>query len=509
MKKGIYFLIVSLFLFSFINSSVENPKKPLNVLFFPIDDLRPDFAAYGNPDVITPNMTRLAKNGVVFNRAYCQQAVCNPSRASLLTGLRPDKLKVWDLQTNMRSIHPDLLTLPQYFKQNGYTTVGLGKAFHNIFPDSLSWTKDVYIPGYNFDPDAIYASQENLKIIEEKKQKFLESKNTSRIDKYGLWYIKANATENADVEDNAYYDAIQATEAIKQLNELKNTNQPFFLSVGFYKPHLPFNAPKKYWDLYDRSKIKLADNQFIPTGSPAYAVHGDQELRSYDDFKDLKLPTEGKLSEERQRELLHGYYASISYVDAQIGRILDELERLELSKNTIIVLWGDHGWKLGEHNSWAKQSNYEIDTRVALIVSGKGVKEKGKRSESLVEFVDIFPTLCEKAGLKIPKGLQGISFAPMLENVKEKTKESAFSQFLLGRFPRKANSPEKMGYAVRTNQYRYVEWFEWKEDKRGAFLDRELFDHFKDPKENVNIANLASNKGLCLKLEAILKSNFK
>lgn len=512
MKNRLLFIAISCLLwagFSFSDTKKAVEKQRPNILFIPIDDLRPDFETYGNTAIKTPNINRMAQQGVTFTRAYCQQAVCNPSRASLLTGLRPDALRVWDLQTPFRKNMPNAVTIPQYFKQNGYTTIGLGKAFHNIFPDSLSWSQDVYIKGYPFDPDAMYFNAENLKIIDAKKQKFIAENNQTRIDKYGIWYIKANATEKAAVEDDAYYDGVQTTEAIRQLQELKTAGKPFFLSVGYYKPHLPFNAPKKYWDLYDRSKIQLADNQYLPKGSPAYAVHGDQELRSYDDFKDLPLPTAGSLSEERQRELLHGYYACTSYIDAQIGRLLDALQTLGLAENTVIVLWGDHGWKLGEHNSWAKQSNYEIDTHVPLIVSGKGIKAKGQQSTSLVEFVDIFPSLCELSGLQIPKNLAGKSFYPILQNPKKTIKNAAFSQFLLGRFPRKAvSSDEKMGYAIRTDKYRYVEWYVWENDKRGAYLANELFDHTHDPKENVNIAQNMGNQSIIKGLKKQLFETF-
>jgi iduronate 2-sulfatase len=515
MKKNIVFIAGSCLLwasFSFKDTQKAAENQRPNILFIPIDDLRPDFDTYGNTAIKTPNITRMAKQGVTFTRAYCQQAVCNPSRASLLTGLRPDDLRVWDLQTSFRKNRPDALTIPQYFKKNGYTSIGLGKAFHNIFPDSLSWTQDVYIKGYPFDPDAMYFNDENLKIINAKKQKLIAENNQTRIDKYGIWYIKANATENATVADDAYYDGVQTTEAIRQLKQLKATGKPFFLSVGYYKPHLPFNAPKKYWDLYDRSKIPLSDNQYIPKGSPAYAVHGDQELRSYDDFKDLPKPTDGSLSEERQRELMHGYYACVSYIDAQIGRLLDALETLDLADNTIIVLWGDHGWKLGEHNSWAKQSNYEIDTHVPLIVSGKGIKAKGQKSTSLVEFVDIFPSLCELTTLPIPENLAGKSFYSTLQNPKNTTKNAAFSQFLLGRFPRKpisTDTDEKMGYAIRTDKYRYVEWYVWENDKRGAYLTNELFDQTKDPKENINIAQNIDNQLIIKVLKKQLLETFK
>jgi iduronate 2-sulfatase len=484
-------------------------KEPLNILFIPVDDLRPDFSVYDNAMVKTPNFDRLAANGITFNRAYCQQAVCNPSRASIMTGLRPDSLKVWDLKTDMRVMNSNLITIPQYFKSHGYTTIGLGKTFHNIFPDSLSWTKDVYIKGYQFDPDAMYVSEENIKIIEDKKQKLIEQKDNSRIDKYGYWYLKAKATESADVPDEAYYDGVQTQEAINQLRSLKKAKKPFFLSIGFYKPHLPFNAPKKYWDLYDRSKIVLADNQFIPKGSPEFAVHGDQELRPYTDFNALPLPSEGSLSEERQRELLHGYYASISYVDAQVGKIMDELIKLKLDKNTIIVLWGDHGWKLGEHNSWGKQSNYEIDTRVPLIISGSALNVKSKKSETIVELVDIFPTLTELARIPTPKYLQGSSLVPLFKNRITNNKNVAFSQFLLGRFPPRPNVPERMGYTIRTDEFRYVEWYEWKNDARGQYLANELFDHKIDPKENQNRSGELNYSKHVNELSIQLKRQFK
>lgn len=465
-----------------------------NILFIPVDDLRPELGCYGNTIIKTPNIDKIAARGVTFMRAYCQQAVCNPSRASLMTGLRPDSLRVWDLNTDFRTNVPSVVTLPQHFKNNGYTTVNLGKAFHNIFPDSLSWTEELHVNGFPFDPDAVYAGEENRKIIEKKKQKMIDE-GKSRIDQYGLWYIKANATENVEVDDDAYYDGAQTTLAIKALQKLKPGNKPFFLSVGYYRPHLPFNAPKKYWDLYDRALLPLAKNEFIPKGSPAYSVHGDQELRNYEDYKDLPLPNEKPLDEWRQRELVHGYYASISYIDAQIGRLLDELERSGQLQNTIIVLWGDHGWKLGEHNSWCKQSNFEIDTRVPMIVGGNGVKATGQKSNALTEFVDIFPTLCDLAGLDIPQQCQGTSFLPLLNNPKQAWKKAAFSQFLLGRFPvKQVNGIERMGYTMRTDRYRYVEWYNWVEDKRTTLIGQELFDHTTDPEENTNLAGDQKNK---------------
>lgn len=489
-----YLLVLSLFSCS-TKEKKSDSFRP-NILFIPVDDLRPELGCYGDEYIKTPRIDKLAEQGVTFTRTYCQQAVCNPSRASLLTGLRPDSIKVWDLYTDFRKNVPDVITLPQFFKQNGYTTIGLGKTFHNNIPDSISWTVKLHVDGFPFDPDAVYMTEENRKIQEQKKQKIIEV-GKSRIDQLGYWYIKANATEIADVDDDAYYDGAQTTRALQVLQELKDQKKPFFLSVGYYRPHLPFNAPKKYWDMYNRDSIPLATNQYPPVGNPPYAVHGDAELRGYSDCHDLPFPADSPWDENRQRELKHGYYASVSYIDTQIGRLLDGLKQMGLAENTIVVLWGDHGWKLGEHNGWCKQDNYEIDTRVPLIVSGAGVKAKGKQSDALTEFVDIYPTLCEMAGFPIPDHLQGTSLIPLLENPDIAWKTAAFSQFLLGRFgPKEMRRQQRMGYTIRTERYRYVEWYNWNEesDTKGEFLTSELYDHFNDPQENENLAYEAEYK---------------
>ena len=490
----------------------EGEKISPNILFIPVDDLRPELGAYGDEFIKTPNIDRLAEQGLTFTRTYCQQAVCNPSRASLLTGLRPDSIQVWDLRTSFRKNLPDVVTIPQFFKQHGYTTIGLGKTFHNNDPDTISWTViPENIEGFPFDPDAVYANEENLE-IQEKKIGDLKAAGKSRIDQLGHWYVKANATENADVDDDFYYDGAQTTLAIEILKKLKSDNKPFFLSVGYYRPHLPFNAPKKYWDMYDRNEIPLAENQFIPEGSPAYLVHGEAELRGYSDCHDLPLPGDDPWDEDRQREIKHAYYASVSYVDAQIGRLINELERLGLAENTIVILWGDHGWKLGEHNGWCKQTNYEIDTRVPLIISGPGVKARGKQSNALTEFVDIYPTLCEMADFPVPDYLQGRSLVPLIEDPDKEWKTAAYSQFLLGRYGRtRTVDGEQMGYAIRTDRYRYVEWYKWKKEEKikGDFICSELFDHNTDPQENINIANDPGNKETVKLLSEQLKKGWR
>ena len=311
MKSLNYFLLIPILslMMMFLSSCSSNENKSEeaktipNILFIPVDDLRPELGAYGDEFIITPNIDRLAEQGLTFTRAYCQQAVCNPSRASLLTGLRPDSIQVWDLKTNFRKYVPNVVTLPQYFKEHGYTTIGLGKVFHNNDPDTISWSlTPENIDGFPFDPDAVYLNDVNLEIQKSKIEK-LKVAGKSRIDQLGHWYVKANATEMADAEDDAYYDGAQTTRAIEILQELKAANKPFFLSVGYYRPHLPFNAPKKYWDMYDRNEIPLAKNQFVPKGTPAYLVHGEAELRGYSDCHDLPLPSEEPWNEDRQREI--------------------------------------------------------------------------------------------------------------------------------------------------------------------------------------------------------------
>jgi len=497
-------------------SSSNTPvrKEKPDILFIAVDDLRPELGCYGSPHVISPNIDRLARMGVVFNNAYCQSAVCNPSRASLMTGLRPDSLKVWDLKTDMRSVAPNVMTLPQYLMQNGYFTTAVGKIYHNIFPDSLSWSEpEMHIKGFPFDPDAVYFSDENLAQIEKRKREIIANHNEAKfIDRLGEWYVKAKATECADVPDNAYYDGAQTDYAVKKLRELreirkgKEGGKPFFFAVGFYRPHLPFNAPKKYWDLYDRAKIPLADNPYLPANVPSMAISNNQELRGYIDCKQLPTALNGAVSEDTARLLRHGYYASVSYMDAQVGRLLDALEKEGLLDNTIIVLWGDHGWKLGEHRSWAKMTNFEIDTRSPLIISAPGRKANGKSTSRLVEFVDIFPSLCELAGVPVPPGLAGKSTVPLLDNPRAPWKPAAYSQYLREGGWRGPDGITYMGYTVRTEQFRYVEWYNWDTKKLAA---KELYDHHNDPGENRNIAGdpaLAKELG---KMTLQLRGGFK
>ena len=480
------------------------PTPKPNVLFIAVDDLRPELGCYGAAHVHSPHLDALARSATLFSRAYCQQALCNPSRASMLTGLRPDSLQVWNLQTDFRSTTPHAITLPQLFKANGYHTLNSGKLFHNIFPDPPSWSEpDLRLPNYPFDPDAVYRGQAETNQLEARKQQILAAGNQARyIDQYGQWYLKNNATEAPDVPDNAYFDGAQTDAAIARLPQLQAAHKPFFLSIGYYRPHLPFNAPKKYWDLYDRSKIPLAPNPVLPQNAPPMAENRNRELRGYQDFKAAPTPDQGTVSESQARLLRHGYLASVSYIDAQIGRLLAELDRLKLASNTIVVLWGDHGWKLGEHNAWGKMTNYEIDTRVPLLIRAPGVSPGV--CPGLVESVDIYPTLCDLAGLTPPPNLEGTTLTPLLRRPSTPGKRAIFTQYLRDGLWVAPDGVTYMGRAIRTERYRYVEWSTFPANQLTA---TELYDLTADPAENKNIA--ATSPNLCRQLAARLKSGWR
>ncbi len=488
-------------------SGSGTPDRP-NILFIAVDDLRPELGCYGDEQVISPNIDKLAGAGVIFESAYCQSAVCNPSRASLLTGLRPDAIRVWDLKTDFRDNAPDVITLPQHFKNNGYHTAAIGKIYHNTIPDPLSWSEPkLHIKGYPFDPDAVYRDSVNVAALNNRKQEIIAAGNETRhIDRIGEWYLKATATECVDIPDNAYYDGAQTDVAIKKIDSLASGDRPFFFAIGYYRPHLPFNAPKKYWDLYDRDAISLAENDYLPENAPLMAINNLRELRGYTDFKQVKHPGEGKMSETEARLLKHGYLASVSYIDAQIGRLIAQLERSGILENTIIVLWGDHGWKLGEHNSWCKMTNYEIDTRVPLIISAPGIQYRNIRCRALVEFVDVYPTLCELSGLDIPDSLEGISMVPLMNNPGRPWKKAVFSQFLREGIWIAPDGIPYMGYSIRTDRYRYVRWIN---QETGTLAAEELYDHSIDPDENYNIAGQVENRGLISELAGALAKGWR
>jgi iduronate 2-sulfatase len=488
------------------------PVRP-NVLFIVADDLGTQLGAYGHREVLTPNIDRLASKGIVFNRAYCQQAICNPSRASLLTGLRPDTTGVYDLQAHFRDRVPDAVTLPQQFKLHGYHSEGIGKIFHAAFgttastadhsgahrlDDAPSWS----VPAWRPSPRYYYTDAG----IAEARRVFAQTRKKSgaEVDDYKNWLVRGLGTEAPDLPDNVLADGEIADRAIRALYDLKErqtfgvgNNQPFFLAVGFLKPHMPFIAPKKYWDLYDPAKLTVATNNHPPKNAPPIALQVFwNEMRAQSD-----IPDTGAISPEMGRRLVHGYYACVSFIDAQVGRILDELDRLGLAENTIVVLWGDHGYHLGEHSLWAKLTNFEGATHSPLIVRAPGMKAAGKKTDALVEFVDVFPSLCDLAGLPTPARVEGTSFAPLLSDPSQPWKTAAFSQYWRKGFPNYRVVPlaipnppgydqypkeDVMGYTMRTDRYRLTLWHPVGAPDR--VIATELYDYVADPAENENFA---------------------
>lgn len=511
-------------------SAAERP----NVLFIVADDLGAHLGAYGHPDVLTPNIDRLARKGIVFNRAYCQQAICNASRASLLTGLRPDTIGVYDLAAHFRGKVPNVVTLPQQFKLNGYHSEGIGKVFHAAFggpaipaeavdggrmDDPPSWSVPAWRPGpryYYTDAGIAEARRVYAKT---------RKKSGAEVDGWKNVLVRGFGTEAPDVPDNVLADGEIADRAIRALYDLKErrtfgvgNNNPFFLAVGFLKPHMPFIAPKKYWDLYDPAKLTVAKNNYPPKNAPPIALQVFwNEMRAQSD-----VPQTGSLSPELGRQLVHGYYACVSFVDAQVGRILAELDRLGLAENTIVVLWGDNGYHLGEHSLWAKLTNFENSARVPLIVRAPGMKAAGTKTDALVEFVDIFPSLCDLAGLPKPEKLEGTSFAPLLTNPTQPWKTAAFSQYWRKGMPSYRILPlaipnppgydqypqeDTMGYSMRTDRYRLTIWHPVNAPDR--IMATELYDYRADPAENENLAVRPEHAQLVRDLTAKLRRGWQ
>ena len=485
--KIITFLIL-LFSIPVFGQSAKNKKsqkKKPNILLLVVDDLKPVLGCYDDPDVKTPGIDKLAGSGVLFENSYCQQAVCAPSRISFFTGKRPDRTKVYDLKTKMRDKNPDIVTMPQFFKEKGYETVGFGKLLHGAKKeDPPSWTipyqkddKLIYAKGYTFPADGRYQNPDIQEAVKETKKLKLNWKETkSFLRKQNL----LPSVEKMDIPDDAYVDGAIATNGIKLIEELSASDKPFFVALGFHKPHLPFAVPKKYWDMYDRDKIEINPFQQEAEDSPKYAYSTWGELRNYSD-----IPGKGDLNEEKQKEIIHGYWASVSYVDAQIEKVLVALEEMGIDDNTIVVLWGDHGWHLGDHGLWCKHTDFEQATKVPFIISAPGYA-KGKRAATMTELVDIFPTVIEYAGFEIPTYLEGESLIPVLENTDTQIKDYAISQYFRGK--------DIMGYSLRVKKYRLTLWL------KGDFMNTdvfrnpqieavELYDYENDPQEKVSLAN--------------------
>ncbi|WP_373513829.1 sulfatase [Persicitalea sp.] len=447
---------------AFINvqDQTKEKRKP-NILFIAVDDLRPELGSYGNKIISSPNIDKLAGQGVLFSRAYCNVPVCGASRSSLLTGTRPTDYRFLHFFSRADKDNPTATVLPAHFRSNGYHTVSLSKVFH-FSDDSREAWDELWLPTSTNGSPRNYQNPENIAID-----------------------TKASAGppyEMADVPDSAYPDGRTALKACDYLQGFSQSEQPFFLAVGFHKPHLPFNAPKKYWDLYDPKAIGLATNMYRPKDAPDEAFHPWKELRSY-----ATVPQEGNLSDDMALKLRHAYYASVSYIDAQVGLLLAELKKSGLDDNTIVVLWGDHGWNLGENALWGKHCNFNNSMNAPLIIAAPGMS-KGKVNQSITEFIDIYPTLCELAGLAPPSHLDGQSLVKRLKKPGKTEDDYAVVKFANG-----------VTY-IEKNLF-YSEWY----DKKDNIISDMLYDHATDPEENVNISLRPENRALVQELRKKLK----
>jgi arylsulfatase A-like enzyme len=440
--------------------------KP-NVLFIAIDDLRPQLACYGREQMRTPHMDGLAERGVLFRQAYCQVPVCGATRASLLTGVRPARDRFVHYFTWADEDLPGALTLPEHFRNEGYVTRSLGKVFHHRTDCAeRSWCGEPWrpeVPGSWRN----YQDPENRRLDESPDH-------------------RGPAWECMDVPDDAYFDGQVANRACEEMDQLTGEDEPWFLAVGFVKPHLPFNAPKTYWNWYGESEVNLADNPWAPEGAPDEALHNWGELRQYFD-----IPPEGPVSEETAYKLVHGYYAATSYTDALVGQVLQQLDALGQRNNTIVILWGDHGWQLGEHGLWCKHCNFETSLNAPLMISAPDL-QSGASTDQLVEFVDVYPTLCELAGIPIPDHCQGASLSPVLHSPDRPLKSAVFSRY-------------HAGDSIRTGDYLYTEWT----DDDGNQTARMLYDHAADPEENVNLSEKPEHAELVAELSRQLREGWQ
>lgn len=466
-KKHVLVFILNLGL-----SLVLFAKQQPNVVVFLVDDLRPELGCYGNQTIKSPNIDALAKEGVRFQNAYAQEALCAPSRMSILTGLRPESIGIYSLFTPLRSVHKDMVSMPQFFKEHGYTTVSVGKVYHHTNDDKEAWS--IHIPK---EPNS-WVKPENLALMDSLK-------------KAG---IKGNgpAFECVEVDDEAYKDGRATKNAIETLRKIKDEN--FLMFVGLTKPHLPFNAPKKYWDLYNRDDFSIPA-KVAPKDMYKLALTKWGELRNY-----YGIPKEGLLDDDLTKELIHGYHACVSYTDAQIGKVMHALEELDLRKNTIVILMGDHGWKLGEYGAWCKHTNFELDVNVPLIVSRETNypnRLTNVTSDALVENVDLFPTVAEACGFETHR-LEGKSILPLLANPNLDWNRGAYSLY-----PRGKNI---MGFTCTDGQYRYTEWWD---NSTNKVIDKELYLCEQDyMQQSVNLAINPDLSKDVLRMSKLLEMQF-
>ena len=507
-------------------AATENKLK--NVLFFAVDDLRPELGAYGSNIVKSPNLDALASRSIVFERAYCQIAVCSPSRASLLTGRRPDTNHVWNIAADEYwRDYTNATSIPQYFKENGYVSIGMGKIFHPGAPSG--------------NDDKVYSWS----------LPYYHSPLEAKVNRSGPAWVSYEGYEDNQLPDGQIADnAISTLQEIKK-NRSAGDNTPFFLAVGFHKPHLPFRAPSKYYDLYPPAEqIEPPKNPDVPKDFPPIA-RAMVEIMGYEDIKnfypnmtrcltDVQASFYGKecrIPEDYSRVLRRAYYSCVSFTDTNVGKVVDELEKLGFSNDTIIVFWADHGWQLGEHNHWCKHTNFEDATHVPFMIQVPGVTDNGMRSSALVELIDIFPTITELAGLDVPPicsednnkltCVEGTSLTPLLKNPDQQWKKAAFSQYPrpcygMQQIPNEPafdneHGENVMGYTIQVDQYRFTEWYRFNRTTATPnwtdIWGTELYDHtqptvfFND--ENTNMADDPDKEDLVKELRKILQAGWR
>ncbi len=473
-------LLVVVFICFIYNPAIAQSERP-NILFIAVDDLRPQLHCYGVEHVHSPNIDRLAASGLMFNRAFCMVPTCGASRASLMTSIRPAPSRFVTHLAYAEKDAPGVTTLNTVLKQNGYYTISNGKILHHPEDSSIGWSEPAWRPGMPAVGVPAKQPQTPKKSGQNKSKASGKAKATGK--------AKNSAKERgapfaiSSLSDDELGDGQVALKTIADLQRLKQMDQPFFLAAGFFKPHLPFIAPEKYWDLYPAQSIKLPGNYHRPENAPDEAIHNSGELRAYEG-----VPKQGRLPDELALNLIRGYHACVSFTDAQIGRVLDELERLDLAKNTIVVLWGDHGWNLAEHTLWCKHSCFETSMRVPLIIHAPGY-QGGLKTDALTELIDIYPTLCELAGIPIPEHVQGRSFVPLMKDPSQPWKDQAIGRFMAGD-------------TIRTDDYRFTEYSR----RTSEPFARMLYNHQSDGAENFNVSEQPEQAKIVVELAERLRA---
>lgn len=457
-------LLVSSDVYSGMSQLATKNDRP-NVLFISVDDLRPDIGSYGHPVAQTPNIDSFSQSALLFEQAYTQQAVCGPSRAALLTGLRPSTTGIRRLDQTVSGTLPSVTTMNKVFKQNGYETLSVGKIYHHFDDDADGWSKPPFDTIYDFRQDR-------------------KKRGLSKGPPYAVW-----------LSDELLPDAKNVAHAVKELDRLSQQDDPFFLAVGLHRPHLPFRAPKKYWDQYDAKLIPAPKTTQQQLGAPDWAVVA-WEIWNYDNLP----PKPGPMPKTEADKLRHGYLAAISFADDLVGQLLKKIAALGLDKNTVVVIWGDHGFKLGDHGGWSKHSNVELDIHIPLIIRVPGISKPGSRTKALVETVDIYPTLLDIAGLDKAHNLEGVSLRPLMDQPDRRWKEAVFAQF-----PRYVKNQVLMGETIRTDRFRYTAWIG---GRSGTIEAQELYDHVKDPIESTNLAKNKDYRSELLRHESIRKKGW-